>query len=346
MPPPSEAMHRYHIIDRCLTNSYQTYPSMEKLIAEIKKELGYSVSKETIQKDIAHMKRPLKEGGFEAPIKFSKLNNGYYYNPEIDPDYTIRKFGLNEKSLEIIEVAAGVLKRFKGIMASDSFNQTLNHLYASLNMERTAQSKELGNIILPQDTTYLRGMESFDIFVSAIRNKRPISFVHYSYQSQIFKANIIHPYLLKESNNRWYLVGYSEEHKELRYFGIDRIYDPLIINKRFIENKDGDLTTLFSNKIGLNTVRGRDAYKHENIKIWISRNLSNYFKSMPIHHTQKIDEPDGNGDIIISLELVPTYELISLVLSYGTNAELLEPKWLRKEIEKELKHTTSKYTQK
>ena len=346
MPAAGEAIHRFQIIDRCLINNIQSYPSMEVLQLAIEKELGNRVSKETIQKDIAVMKKPLKEGGFEAPIRYSRNHYGYYYDKTKDPDYTIRKFGLNEKSLEVIEMAAGILQRFKGIIASDSFNQTLNHLYASLNIERTAPSKELGNIILPQDTTYLRGMENFDILVSSIKKKMPVSFIHYSYQSQLFKSNIVHPYLMKESNNRWYLVGYSEEHKSLRYFGIDRIYDPLLINKKFIENKGIDLPALFANKIGLNTFRGHDELKTEYIRIWISKDLANYFKSMPIHQSQRISEPDGKGDIIISLDLVPTFELISLLLSYGTNAEVLEPKWLRKEIEKELKKTVTKYTKK
>ena len=42
---------------------------------------------------------------------------------------------------------------------------------------------------------------------------------------------------MKESNKRWYLVGYSEEHKAVRYFGLDRIYDPVLIDKPFKENK-------------------------------------------------------------------------------------------------------------
>jgi len=40
--------------------------------------------------------------------------------------------------------------------------------------------------------------------------------------------------------------------------------------------------------------------------------------------------------MIIELQLVPTYELISLLLSFGKHIEVIEPKWLRKEIKKEL----------
>ncbi len=184
MPPPSIAIHRYEIIDRLLTNGFKEYPTMHDLKRAIDRELKTNVSKETIQKDISHMKLSLEDGGYGAPIKFKKSVNGYYYDFVKFPDYTIRKFGLSQKSLEVIEIAAGVLKRFKGIMASDSFNQTLNHLYASLNIERTSKESNLANAIMPEDTTYLRGMENFDILVESIKNKLPISFVHYSYGSR------------------------------------------------------------------------------------------------------------------------------------------------------------------
>ena len=343
MPPPSEAQSRYDIIDRCLTNMYNRYPTMEDLLRTIVKELKTKVSRETIQKDIAKMKQPLSKGGFGAPIKFKKAYNGYYYDLEKFPNYTIRQFGLSEKSLEQIELAAGVLQRFKGIMSSDSFNQTLNHLYASLNIERSQNEKNLANAILPEDTTYLRGMENFDILVDGIKRQLPISFVHYSYQSQLFKPTIIHPYLLKESNDRWYLVGYSEEHKEIRYFGLDRIYEPVLLNHTYRPNKSADLKALFANKIGLNTLRGNDEYQTEKIRIWVSKDLANYFKSMPIHATQQNKEEDGRGAILVDLELVPTYELLSLIMSYGNKVMVMQPLWLRKVIEKELEQSLSAY---
>ncbi len=343
MPPPSEAQHRYEIIDRCLTNTYNRYPTMDDLKTAIERELNTKVSRETIQKDIAKMKLPLKEGGFGAPIKFKKAYNGYYYDFENFPNYTIRQYGLTEKSLEQIELAAGVLQRFKGIMASDSFNQTLNHLYASLNIERSQKEKNLLNAILPKDTTYLRGMENFDMLVEGIKRKLPISFVHYSYQSQIFKPTIIHPYLLKESNDRWYLVGYSEEHNEIRYFGVDRIYEPVLLAHPYRENKDGDLRVLFANKIGLNTLRGKNENKTEKISIWVSKRLANYFKSMPLHKSQQIEEYKGEGDIIVHLELIPTLEVLSLILSFGNATEVLSPKWLRKEMAEELKNAAKRY---
>ena len=348
MPPPSEASQRYRIIDKLLRNSYNTYPSLDGLCAAIYKELGTKVSRETVQKDIALMKKSLKKGGFEAPILFKKAYNGYCYDEKF-PDYSILNFGFNEKSLETIQLAAGVLQRFQGIMASDAYHSALNKLYSALNIERSAQDKNLVNAILPQETTYLRGMENFKIFVDAIKLKKPVSLIHYSYWHRKFKCIIVHPYLLKESNDRWYVYGHSEseEHVEepLRFFGIDRIYDPVIVNSHFIEANSEEYRTTFSNKIGINVIRKDGIEKTETISLWVSSTMANFIKSMPLHKSQTIKQYGLNGDILVTINVVPTKELVSLVLSYGQNMELIEPKWMRKEIKKELQQMTSNYSE-
>ncbi len=343
MPPPSEAALRYAIIDRCLTNPYKPYPTIDDLKWAIERELKTSVSTATIQKDIAQMKSGEDVGGYSAPIKFKKSVNGYYYDLETFPDFTIRSSGLNEKEIEAIELAAGVLQHFKGIKVNDTFNQAIDKLLSSVDIKKTNQENKLTNAIQPEETTYMRGMEHFEIFVNSIKKRIPVSFIHYSYDKKLFKAINIHPYLMKESNKRWYLVGYSEEHTEVRYFGLDRIYDPILIEKEFIENEGTDLRTLFDTKIGLNTIHDKEIETPEEVVLWVSRTMANYIKSMPLHKSQTIKEFGGHGELNVSLHLVPTYELVALILSYGKHMELIKPRWLRKEVENELDRSVNKY---
>jgi predicted DNA-binding transcriptional regulator YafY len=347
MPPPSEAALRYAIIDKCLTNPFKPFPTMDYLKLRIERELKTSVSTATIQKDIAQMKKSKEEGGYDAPIIFRRSTQGYEYDLKNYPDFTIQNLGINEKEIEAIELAAGVLQHFKGIKVNDTFNHAIDKLFSAVDIKKTDKEKNLVNAIQPEETTYMRGMEHFDTLVSSIRKKIPVSFIHYSYNKKLFKSIIIHPYLLKESNKRWYLIGYSEseEHKEnpLRSFGVDRIYDPILIDKEFIENKGKDLRSLYNNKIGLHPIRENNREVAEEIKLWVSDDMANYIKSMPLHKLQKHKEYGGYGEIEVTLNLVPTYELIALILSYGKHMELISPKWLRKEVEKELDKSVTLY---
>lgn len=343
MPPPSEAALRYAIIDKCLTNPFKPFPTMDDLKYAIERELKTTVSTATVQKDIAQMKKGEDEGGYSAPIIFRRSRQGYAYDFEKFPDYTIRAFGLNDREIEAIELAAGVLQHFKGIKVNDAYNHAIDKLLSAVDIKKSDKQENLANAIQPEDATYMRGMEHFETIVSSIKKKIPISFIHYSYTKKLFKAIIIHPYLMKESNKRWYLVGYSEEHNNVRYFGLDRIYDPMMIDKEFIENQGGDLRSLFDNKIGLHTLKEDGNEQPENIKLWVSQTMANYIKSMPIHKTQTHEEYDGYGEIIVTVNLIPTFELLALVLSYGTHMELLSPNWLRKSIAKEINKSFLKY---
>ena len=82
MPANKYALIRYRVIDRLISNKYKPYPGVEDLMDGCSEALGKDVSKSTIEKDLAAMKNDLGLG-YEAPIKFSKEYQGYYYE---DPD--------------------------------------------------------------------------------------------------------------------------------------------------------------------------------------------------------------------------------------------------------------------
>jgi predicted DNA-binding transcriptional regulator YafY len=63
------------------------------------------------------------------------------------------------------------------------------------------------------------------------------------------------------------------------------------------------------------------------------------------HHTQKI-EPQKDGSVIFSAEVAGVEEVKHWVLSWGKNAEVIAPDFLRYEITSELRATLKKYLDK
>lgn len=336
MPLNKEAVLRYAIIDRCLCNRFRLYPSMEELKRVCEEELGKEFSTSTIQKDIKAMKED-ELLGYLAPIKFSKSHNGYYY---ADPEYSIRKIGLNDGEIEAIEFATGILEQFKGARVNEAFNNAIDKVLTSVTVKKAERYNGLKHAIQMENTTPLKGMEHMDKLVEAIKEKLVINFVHYSYQEKRWRVNTVHPYLLKEHRNRWYLIGYSEKHKETRMFGIDRIFEPVFTKKPFHESKHTDSRLEFRDKIGINTL-GKE--KREVIKLWVSGAISNYIKSMPLHQSQQTIEQFANGAMLIALEIIPTFELISTILSYGKDMSVESPNWLKNKLIEELQTSLGNY---
>ncbi len=339
MPKNKEAAYRYSIIDKRICSIYKPYPSMAELIDALESELGTSFSVSTIQKDIQAMKHD-EQLGYNAPIRFAKARNGYYYE---DPKYTIRSFGLNEREIEAIEFATGILAHFRGLKVNEAYNQAVEKIRTSLNIKKGDRDSNLKNAVQMEDTTHLRGMDDFEKFMHCIKEHIAFSFVHYSYDRQTFKAHVIHPYLLKESNKRWYVVGFSEEHQAIRYFGVDRIYDPVLLALPFKEHLGQDLRDHFRDKIGLTAIAPVGKEKTEKVTVWVSREWANYFQSMPLHHSQKIVHILKDGELLIEFTLIPTYELLALLQSYGNRVMLQQPKWLVKKMRDELEKNLQQY---
>jgi predicted DNA-binding transcriptional regulator YafY len=162
---------------------------------------------------------------------------------------------------------------------------------------------------------------------AACKNRIPVSFTHYSYQKRRFKAVLIHPVLLKEFDNFWYLLGYSESHKTLRTFGFDRIYEPILLNTKFIPTKQEIVNSYYKDIYGVYPYKNQPK---QDIVFFASPIVSNYFEANPIHKSQICEKMDEG--YVFTLQLIPSVELVKTLRSYGSELAVLEPQWLDDEI--------------
>jgi len=144
-----------------------------------------------------------------------------------------------------------------------------------------------------------------------------------------FNATVIHTRILKEFENRWYLVGYSEDHECIRTFGLDRLYDPVLLKKKFIPaNQEKE-------DVYLKDVYGVYPYSDEKKQTIIIRANSlviNYLMAYPIHSSQQVKNRGQYGHGEVTFDLIPSHELIRLFRSYGNEIEVIQPEWINTEI--------------
>jgi len=324
MPVSKNALIRYQVIDQCLSAKYDRYCSIEKLQQACMDKLDKNISISMMQKDITAMKDSRL---YDAPIKYSRSKNGYYYE---DPEFSINKVPLGEHELEALEFAAGIIEKYKHTGIGGSFSMTVDKVINWIKGQKYQRDKRAGNIIFPEKSINFKGTEKIDLFVHCILEKIPVSFIHYSYQEHRFKACVVHPYFLKEQHSRWYLVGHSEMHKCIRIFGLDRIEDVVMLEKRFVETPGLNGDELFKNSIGIFINMEKEIPE---IIIDFSRDVAGYIKTQPIHESQEIMEYMGNGGVVVKLKVYPDEEFFQMILSYGANAVVMSPDAIRQEVE-------------
>lgn len=313
------AYSRYRVIDKMLRNVYKPYPSLSDIQEACENSLDISPSLNTLEKDIKNMKQ---SDVLDAPIVYCRKNLGYYYS---NPNYSINSIPLTDYDISSIKEALDLIKNLGGgNRINDRFSYAIQKILATYK-EEFPDSDTQRKIILTDYVEGAKGNENFNTLFNACKNQYSISFSHYSYNYREFNVLIAHPILLKEFENRWYLVAYSETHKTIRTFGLDRIYEPLALKRKFIDCDSKEVESYCNDIYGVYPIENQPK---QSITFLTSIKITNYFEAYPIHFSQKA-EKNESGSSFFKIEVVPSMELIRLFRSYGKNLEVINPDWLR-----------------
>jgi predicted DNA-binding transcriptional regulator YafY len=323
MPLNKEALLRYKIINRMLLNKRRPYPTMEDIQEEMEKRLGKPFAVSTIQKDIKAMKED-EQLGFFAPIGFSRSHQGYYYK---DPEYSIDDLQIDDEELDALNAALSFMRSVGETALGKNYVKALEKIYKYIAIDKQAGPYAQA-FILPETNAKPGNLHVFDKLVQAVEKKHPVEIIHFSYQRKTSSELVVHPYVLKEYKGSWYLVGYSEKHREIRTFGLDRILRLKALARHpFHTSGPFDPQEYFRHSIGI--TRSNQS-KKERIHLRFRPDVEPYILSKPLHSSQQIISK--RGPLEITLEVYVTVELESLLMSYGNQVTIVSPDWLAETI--------------
>jgi predicted DNA-binding transcriptional regulator YafY len=319
MPANKYALLRYRIIDDCLTNKGRKFPTKEDLKYACEQALYGSsderISISTIEKDMWAMKNE-GELGYYAPIAYSKLEKGYFYE---DENYTIKEISLSEEDKEAIRFAATTLFQFKDLAIFDQFGSAIQKIMDRLSISPEIQDDAIDRFVQFENTPMAKGTDLLPILLQAIKETRELRFRYISFLDESESERVLHPYLLKEYRNRWYVIGKDADAVKVKTFGLDRISDLSIRENYFTVDKSFDPETLFKYSFGI-TAGG----KPEKIVLKFAPQEGRYVKAQPLHPTQKIINESADG-LTVELRVIPSYELKATIRSFGTRVKVIEP---------------------
>ena len=163
-----------------------------------------------------------------------------------------------------------------------------------------------------------------------------------SFKARAASEIIFHPFILKEYNNRWFLIGVIGNKQQITTFALDRIinvdYDLDIPYRNEAFNGD----EYYKNTIGVTVL---DQKHIQRIVLKIDKSNAPYVTTKPFHTTQEIISVHEDGSITVLLQVHINFELERLILGFGDSIEVIEPTLLRKRIRKKLEAAVSKYTE-
>ena len=320
------------IIDRCLqTRGGRTVAQIMKACNDALDLHGYRLitSPNTIREDFVAI-----QNRWHTVIEARRSGRHIYYSYK-DPDFSIFKIPLTEEDITKVYGALEVMERFKGQGGFSWIEELSAHLRTSLHMGKNPES-----YISYDDNEQLRGMQHFAQLHEYIRAQQPITVEYRPYNNPEPKEETIHPYFLKQYNARWFVLGFNPKYNAISTFALDRIKAFHKSNIKYIPNKGYNFEAYFKNVIGVTVYQDRQP---EEIILEVEKDLYPYVSSKPMHSSQNLIRYTENGNAIITLNVIPNYELKQQILSYGKRMKVIAPEHLKEEIIGNLQENLKNY---
>ena len=330
MSTNKHALIRYRVIDKCLRQvdkAWNWKTLAEACSTEIEKVTNKptTLSERTIKGDLQNM-RVNKALGYYAPIEYDRAEKSYYYS---DRSYSITEAPLNRSDSNELKNVIGLLRQFTGFQHLEGIENIVQKLEL-LAYESTTKAKNIVHLAQP---AIIPGQKWLDQLYDAVKEEKALTMQYKPFDKEGF-TSIISPYLLKEFDNRWYL--YAKNHdKGLRTYGLERITALSTTLQEYQPAENFQPEQYFKDIIGITLEPNK---KVQTITFEVKGNTVNYIRTKHLHSTQK-EVRDG----VFELELIPNFELESVLLSYGENIKILSPKSLQTKLAKRLAKASELY---
>lgn len=344
MPTNKNALTRIVLLDKLLADRYHAY-SIQDMTDYLEQELPQygqegGVSKRCVEKDIEYL-----EYNFPIPIEFERyavdahsVASDHVYRKRCiryaDPTFSIFKGKLSDEEKGLLITALSTLGSFDGL---DGFGW-LDDFSKRLGLIDTKPIIQMSKNLLENKTLMA---EAF----SAIRASCVVILRFKLFNNSEERQVIISPYLLKEYNRRWYLIGAADDTGKILTFALDRILS--IVNLPGFEFRKApeDLSDRYEDIIGVSYYEENEIQK---IIFWVSNKSAPYVDTKPLHGSQTNIRGEKeqcireqyyvpSGGAIFSIECKENYELIRELCSFGGELKVLSPRSIVESIKQRIR---------
>ncbi|MCR4765340.1 MAG: WYL domain-containing protein [Bacteroidaceae bacterium] len=335
MPTNKNALLRYQILDRCFSDfnrKYEIQDLVDKVNDALSDLYGTEVSTRQIRDDIKYMRDRLS---YNAPIEAIPYDGKKCYYRYTDPHYSIFNNELTTEEITTLRSTIEMLSRFRDGSKNAWLEEVISNLEYRFGVKANAE-----NVVSFEQNEQLRGLHFLGDLIEAAIHHQPLQMLYRSYYG-VEHNTIVHPYHLKQFNNRWFLLGVEETDLGTRLTNkaLDRIVKFTPANVPFLPNTDIDFKEYFKDVVGVTVLQEHPT--PETIILKFDEARFPYIVTKPLHPSQQVIHEDA---CILQITVRPNKELEALIFSFGPQVEVLEPQWLRTQFQEKLALALNNYS--
>lgn len=271
----------------------------------------------------------------EIPLYYDKEKEGY----KIRGDYHLKPPKFSTSELLALIFSANVILQNKNFPYYQEINLALAKLVATLPDKANKLLPLLNDRIsfnLSPVIDYAEYSDSFYELNQAIQDEYNVWVKYYSKSSDELSERILSPYALTFDNGIMYLIAYCHLRGEVRIFRVNRIREFKKTNDNFKYPDD------FSIKEYLGSAWGVERREEEiEVEIIFRGDAIDWVKEHQYHPSQEIKEVEAG--VVMSFTTCSINEVVKWVMGFGSEAEVLEPKFLRDKVKDEVRKMSEVY---
>lgn len=371
MPLNKNAIIRYMYLDQLLSDRYNKYTARD-LLKKVNERLeldGYPTiggdrsdydryilsGKRVIQLDIQAM----QDSPFNMEIDSSELLYGAPVYRYVDQTRTLFSKPLSDEEKRLLQEVLNTLGQFSGL---DSF-EWLHDLQEKLNDRRSfGRGKFDRDIQVPRkiisfsSNEYLEGKDYLGTLFALISNRKVVD-VDYEPFGESVRRIRLYPYLLKQYNERWYLIGTPLATEEFPYrkdfyvnLPLDRMKSVTAVDGVEYLDCDEYFEERYDDIIG---ITWRKEEEMTEIILAVRNSYTGYIDAKPLHGSQTRLPMDRQSELhekygsfedytFYTFNLKPNRELFNTIYRNGENMILVSPSRIRKQMIDELSSVVQK----
>ena len=168
------------------------------------------------------------------------------------------------------------------------------------------------------------GFEFLPVILQAIRQTRTIMLGYQKFGFEPY-TKPVDPYAVKLFRQRWYLLADNGE--RMSVYSFDRMQSAALTDQRFARPKDFSPEDYFAEYFGVTT----DGTPLEHVVLRAYGKMANLLRTLPLHASQRELE-SGEGYTDYALDIRPSIDFVSELLSKIDGLDVLEPQSLKEKI--------------
>jgi len=321
---PRRYNERLEIIDDILFKF--NHISRENLLRKLNGHLQSPITNDSLSNDIKDLKIEIEKINIKKGTNYELIHKrhvGYYYSDEKFKIFNNTVTG-DEKNLLLL--ASSLFNIFQGTELHEQFENIVSRLIEEsitsdkFTNKHNKEFLQIENPIKPSSRKWIPQL------LRAISEEWCMEMM-YQNNDGVLKKKHICPYVIKQYNNKWYMVAYdhtSSHERKTNVFSLDNIKSIEHSNKSYFKDANFNAEDYFKYSIGI-------WHEHEEkpLKVVLEFNDKRQFRSIennPLHISQQISLNKKEDKLIVTLEVFDSPELYSMIYRFGPSVKVLEPK--------------------